>query len=215
MTHPDIDRLGLRERKKRETRVALSQATIRLCIEQGWEKVTVEDIALAADVSVRTFRNYFSSKAEAVAASHLERMLQIADSLRVRPASEPLWESIRAAVEAQFVPQDPPSKDGAGSGGPAPDQRWRAGLQLMLAEPALQGEVVKANRAAQEALAKAVAERTGTDPDHQLYPRLVAAVVGAGSAVAVEHSLGANPPTPLAPVLREVFDLIAAGLPTP
>lgn len=48
-----------------------------------------------------------------------------------------------------------------------------------------------------------------------MYPTLVAAVIGAGSAVAVEHCLRADPPAPLGPVLREVFDRVTAGLPTP
>ncbi|MFE2428988.1 TetR family transcriptional regulator [Streptomyces sp. NPDC059373] len=209
MTQGDDARVGLRERKKRETRVALSQATIRLCVLRGWDNVTVEDIAAEANVSVRTFRNYFSSKAEAIAASHLERMLRIADELRARPVTEPLWDSVARAVQAQFVPQ------GESGGGSARDQRWTEGLRLMLAEPALQGEVVKANAAAEEELAKAIAERTGTDVARDVYPKLVAAVVGASSAVAVEHCLRADPPAPLAPVLREVFDRVVAGLPTP
>ncbi|MFF3356346.1 TetR family transcriptional regulator [Streptomyces sp. NPDC002917] len=209
MTQGDDAGGGLRARKKRETRVALSQAAIRLCVQHGWDNVTVDDIAAAANVSVRTFRNYFSSKAEAIAASHLERMLRIADELRARPVTEPLWDSISCAVQAQFVPQ---GETGAGS---PRDQRWADGLRLMLAEPALQGEVVKANATAQEELAKAIAERTGTDVARDVYPKLVAAVVGAGSAVAVERSLRADPPAPLALVLREVFDQVVAGLPAP
>ncbi|MCK7622341.1 TetR family transcriptional regulator [Streptomyces sp. RS10V-4] len=209
MPQEDDARTGLRERKKRATRVALSQATIRLCVQHGWDNVTVEDIAAAANVSVRTFRNYFSGKAEAIAAGHLERMLRIADELRARPADEPLWDSLARAVHTQFAPAD------AADGGPAHDQRWRDGLRLMLAEPALQGEVVKANAAAQDELAKAVAARTGTDEAHDLYPQLVAAVVSAGSAVAVEHCLRADSPAPLGPVLTEVFAQLTQGLPTP
>ncbi|WP_271220863.1 TetR family transcriptional regulator [Streptosporangium carneum] len=201
--------IGLRERKKRETRLALNQATIRLCIERGWDNVTVEDIAAAANVSVRTFRNYFSSKAEAIAAGHLERALRIAEELRARPGSEPLWDSIVNAVQAQFAPGGETGAESPGA------RRWRDALRLLLAEPALQGEVLKANAAAQDELAKAVAERTGTDVAHDLYPRLVAAVVGAGSAVALEHCLRADPPIPLAPLLREVFAQLAAGLPVP
>lgn len=201
--------IGLRERKKRETRLALSQATIRLCVEHGWSNVTVEDIAAAANVSVRTFRNYFSSKAEAIAASHLERALRIADELRARPVDEPLWDSIVRAVQAQLAP-------GEGDGGESPhDLRRRDALRLLLTEPALQGEVLKADAAAQDELAKAIAERTGTDVARDVYPKLVAAVVGAGSAVAVGHCLSADRPIPLAPLLREVFDQLTAGLPVP
>lgn len=81
------ERSGLRERKKRETRVALSQAAIRLCVLHGWADVTVDQIAAEANVSVRTFRNYFTGKAEAIAASHLERMHRVADDLLARPAA--------------------------------------------------------------------------------------------------------------------------------
>src|SRR5262244_2759346 len=90
---------GLRQRKRRETRAALSRAAMRLCMQRGgWENVTVDDIAAAANVSPRTFRNYFSTKAEAVAAMHLERMLRIADEIRARPADEQLWAAITNSV---------------------------------------------------------------------------------------------------------------------
>ncbi|MEU5599305.1 TetR family transcriptional regulator [Streptomyces sp. NPDC020298] len=198
--------LGLRERKKRQTRVALSQAAIRLCVLNGWADVTIEQIAAEADVSVRTFRNYFASKAEAIAASHLERMLRVADDLLVRPVGEPLWDSLLHAVLGQFVPQDNSAPQ---------NERWREGVRLMLAEPALAGEIVKANAAAQQELAKAVAQRTGTDAERDVYPKLVAAVVATGSAVAVEHSLRAGEPAPLGAVLAQVFEQLAAGLPVP
>ncbi|MFF2807972.1 TetR family transcriptional regulator [Streptomyces sp. NPDC058000] len=203
---PATGQLGLRERKKRETRVALSQAAIRLCVLHGWDEVTIEQIAAEANVSVRTFRNYFAGKAEAIAASHLERMHRVADDLLARPAGEPLWDSLLHAVLGQFAPTDNSAPHNA---------RWREGVRLMLAEPALAGEIVKANAAAQQALAKAVARRTGTDAEGDVYPKLVAAVVAAGSGVAVEHSLSADEPEPLGTVLARVFEQLAAGLPVP
>ncbi|MET9658054.1 TetR family transcriptional regulator [Streptomyces sp. NPDC006510] len=197
---------GLRERKKRETRVALSQAAIRLCVLHGWADVTVDQIAAEANVSVRTFRNYFAGKAEAIAAGHLERMLRVSDDLLARPVGEPLWDSLFHAVLGQFVPPE--------SSAPQ-NERWREGVRLMLGEPALAGEIVKTNAAAQQELAKAVARRTGTDAELDVYPKLVAAVVAAGSAVAVEHSLRADETAPLGAVLAQVFEQLAAGLPVP
>jgi len=193
----------LRERKKRETRLALSLAAVRLVSERGWEHVTVEDIAAAANVSDRTFRNYFSSKAEAIASRHLDRTLEIVDDLRARPADEPLWEAVKQAVLVHYAP--PPGKRGRHPGGNA--------IRRALAEPAVQGEVLKASVVAEAELAKAVAERTGTDAKRDLYPKLVAAAINAGTAVAIEHAL--SNPVSVVDVLREVLDQFARGLPAP
>ncbi len=85
---------GLRERKKEATRAALSWAAVRLTVEHGWSGVKVEDIAAAVGVSPRTYNNYFSSKAEAIAFRYLERALGLAAELRAGPPDEPLWEAI-------------------------------------------------------------------------------------------------------------------------
>jgi AcrR family transcriptional regulator len=194
---------GLRERKKRETRLALSLAAVQLVAERGWDNVTVDDIAAAANVSDRTFRNYFSSKAEAIASRHLDRTLQIVDDLRARPAEEPLWEAVVNATLPHYSPPPGSRKRGLGA-----DDVRRA-----LAEPAVQGEVLRASAAAQAELARAIADRTGTDLKRDLYPKLVAAAINAGTAVAIEHALTTR--ASLLDTMRSVFDQIARGLPAP
>ena len=57
---------GLRERKRLATRRALQNAVLELATEGGYEKVTIEEITAAVDVSPRTFFNYFASKEEAI-----------------------------------------------------------------------------------------------------------------------------------------------------
>jgi AcrR family transcriptional regulator len=198
---------GLRERKKQETRIALSWAAVRLAVERGLDNVRIEDIAAEAGVSLRTFRNYFSSKAEAIAARQVDRVLRIADELRARPADEPLWVAIRAAIDAQFAL----GEQGPGGAQP-PDEQWLAGIRLMVTEPSLQGEMARAYAAASEELAAAIAERTGTDG---VYPRLVAEVVGAAMSVAMSEWLRGDPPRPMNELMPEVLDLIVAGLPEP
>ncbi|MFY1634430.1 TetR family transcriptional regulator [Solwaraspora sp. WMMB335] len=201
---------GLRERKKAATRAALSWAAIRLTVERGFDNVLVDDIAQAVGVSPRTFNNYFSSKAEAIASRHLDRSRRLADVLRTRPAEEPLWTSIRAATLAQFEPGPEVERS------PPGDQvDWVSGLKVMLAEPALQGEMLRAAALAEAELAAAVAERTGTDVKHDLYPGLVAATVSAAVNTATRHFVYADPPASMKHLLLDALDQVAAGLPVP
>ncbi|WP_420369961.1 TetR/AcrR family transcriptional regulator [Curtobacterium sp. L1-20] len=55
----------LRERKKQQTRQALHDAALTLVSAHGLDGVTVDQICADADVSPRTFFNYFTSKAHA------------------------------------------------------------------------------------------------------------------------------------------------------
>ena len=53
---------GLRERKKAQSRLAISNVATKLFIERGFDDVTVAEVAAAADVSVATIFNYFETK---------------------------------------------------------------------------------------------------------------------------------------------------------
>ena len=202
--------MGLRERKKAETRTALSWAAIRLTVERGLEAVKVEDIAEAAGVSPRTFNNYFSSKAEAIAARHLDRALMVAEHLRERPADEPLWTAVKAAVLAQLQPGPEVTEHP-----PADREFWVTGVRLMVADPAYHGEFLRASAVAQGELAKAVADRTGVGLDTGMYPHLVASAVMSASDVATRHWLRTDGRAGIDELLTSALDQLAAGLPTP
>ena len=58
--------VGLRERKRRATRHAIQTAILDLAERDGYDRVTIDDISTAADISPRTFFNYFPSKDDAV-----------------------------------------------------------------------------------------------------------------------------------------------------
>jgi AcrR family transcriptional regulator len=201
---------GLRERKKRQTRAALSQAAIALAVQRGWENVRVEDIAAAVNVSERTFRNYFSGKAEAVAATHLDRMTRVARAVDESPRTEPLWDVVDTALRFEFAPADSSAPQSS-----APRPGHREAVWEVMAEPAVQAEVMRADHTAQQRLAEAIGARTGTDPRTDLYPKLVAASIGAAVGTALTHWLRADPPVPLSPLITDALEQLAAGLPAP
>ena len=193
-------RSGLRERKKLAVRQALGSAALRLAVERGLENVTVEDITAEADVSLRTFGNYFSSKYEAICAIGTDRARRIGTTLLARPADEPLWEAMAGAMLAHY--------EGAAQ---APDGEWMARLKLVLAVPVIRGEYLKINSEMQEALAEAIAARTGTDLEQDMYPRILAAAVIAAAQVAVRRWAAADPPVPLGPLLRRALEQLATA----
>jgi AcrR family transcriptional regulator len=57
---------GLRERKRIETRDRLETAAVTLVLKNGLEHTTLDAICDAANVSGRTFFNYFDSKEDAI-----------------------------------------------------------------------------------------------------------------------------------------------------
>ncbi|OUO91124.1 TetR family transcriptional regulator [Gordonibacter sp. An230] len=57
---------GLRYRKKLKARLAVERAALELVLEHGYDEVTVEDICARAEISKKTFFNYFPSKAAAI-----------------------------------------------------------------------------------------------------------------------------------------------------
>jgi AcrR family transcriptional regulator len=55
-------KLGLRERKKQQTREKIARVALELFAERGYDETTLADIAEAADVSARTIFAYYESK---------------------------------------------------------------------------------------------------------------------------------------------------------
>lgn len=200
---------GLRERKKADTRRALSDAALKLAFERGLDNVTRDEIAGLAGVSLRTFNNYFSGKYEALAYRQTERMRRSVAALRQRPVDEPLWTSISQvvleALEADFG-------DVHGEESLVPSRRELAEVRKLLMNPQVR------NALPQDLFdewLEVIAERTGTDPEHDLYPRLVVAVVRAVGDAAAEAYVRADPPVAITDLVRSGFAAVSAGLPEP
>jgi AcrR family transcriptional regulator len=200
---------GLRERKKLDTRRALSDAALKLAFENGVESLTREAIADLAGVSLRTFNNYFNGKYEALAYRQTERLRRSIAVLRERPADEPLWTSI---AEAVIAPLEEDFREATGEESAIPSRAELAEIRKLLMRPEIRDASTK--ELFDEWL-EVVAERTGTDPERDLYPRLVAAVVRAVGDAATETYVRSEPPVAITELIRAGFAHVAAGLPDP
>ncbi len=190
---------GLRERKKLRTRHALGAAALELAVRHGLDGVTVEQIAEAADVSPRTFFNYFSSKEEAVVAADLERARAMAERLAARPTDEPVLTSVRAVVREMVDGADARARD------------WVRQVRLVRANPALVPHQLAAYAAIEAQLAAVIAERTGLDAG-DLYPVLTAAAVMSAARTATTRWLASDGASDLVTWLDEALDLLETGL---
>lgn len=91
---------GLRARKRRQSLERITNAAIPLFLKKGYDATTIDEIAAAADVSKRTFFDYFATKEEVVFAWQDELGSILAEEMRARPVEEPLILSAEKALLA-------------------------------------------------------------------------------------------------------------------
>jgi AcrR family transcriptional regulator len=95
---PSQQPIGLRERKKQQTKQALERAAFDLFAQQGYVETTVEDIAAAAQVSRASFFRYFGSKEDVLAADDDLRREQFMAALTGQPPEAPVRTALKTAV---------------------------------------------------------------------------------------------------------------------
>lgn len=86
--------------KSAGTRDALQRIAVDLFAERGFDAVKISEIALAAGVSERTFYRHFPTKEAVLFQDYQRRLTWLAAALEMRPASEPVIDSIRVAVRS-------------------------------------------------------------------------------------------------------------------
>jgi len=201
VTSPTV---GRRERKKLATRVALRQAALRLALRDGVENVTAERIADEADIALRTFFNYFSSKEEAVLATAAVGAEAVVARFRARPPEESVLTALRAAV-LEVMDRD----DVAGG-------EHVAVLRLIRRAPSLLPQQLSVLAAQERALAAATTELLEAPDD--AYARLCATTAFGALRVVLDRWLerAGDDETPPLDLLRaevtDAFTTLAAGL---
>jgi AcrR family transcriptional regulator len=194
------DDVGLRERKKTETRKAISDAALALAVERGPAEVTVDDIADAAGVSARTVFNYFGTKEAAILGIDPARRRQLLDRLESRPATESPLEAVRAALH-----------DTTGDGGAV---AWRTRARLARDHPQLQSAYLASFASLEDELTAVLAQRLDADVATDPYPRLVVIVSLTAMRVALDHAMdhGRTGADEVTAAIDDAFATLGAGL---
>ena len=197
---------GLRERRKQETRQAISDVATQMFVERGFDEVTIAQVAEVAGVAKMTVTNYFARKEDLVfdRAEAIERHL--ADVIAARAPGESMLAAIRRDYAGAVARAD--ATLGLSSPGFA---------AMIISSPVLVSRVREMLDRRERALGDAIAAETGTDNPQQ---RLVAALLSSAhrvlAAEATERSLAGQSPEEICAVLADAatraFDLLEPSL---
>ncbi|WP_214417130.1 TetR/AcrR family transcriptional regulator [Sphaerisporangium fuscum] len=164
------DELGLRERKKRQTRQMISDVASGLFMHRGFDKVTVAEIAEAANVSTKTVFNYFPRKEDLFFDRFPEAEELVTDAIHGRAQGVTPLTALRHLFHDLLRRGHPLAGIGEG---------YQYFWQVVLDSPALQARLREWAEEMEGLLAALLAEADGADPDDPLYRMTAAFTVAA------------------------------------
>jgi AcrR family transcriptional regulator len=98
--------MGLRERKREQTRHALADAALALFAERGYDATTIADIAERAGVSPRTFFTHHPSKEHVLFCDDDDWLQALREHLAARPPGEDTLSALRQWLRALLAEWD-------------------------------------------------------------------------------------------------------------
>jgi AcrR family transcriptional regulator len=171
-----------------------------LALGRGLDVVTADEIAAAANVSVRTFHNYFSSKEEALVAAWESEFRVYVDALRDRPAGEPILDALEHVfgVIGSRIGERPVEAEIHA------DLLWTSTAMARYRSVLLDTAI--------RMVTDIVAARTGTDPATDVYPHLVTAAAISAMVTAYQFAPAQGEPGDRSRLLAQAFALLRSGL---
>ena len=190
-------RTNTRDIARAAVRAELAQVAFELFRREGFDKVTLDDLAAAAGVSRSTFLRYFGTKEDAVLGAFEGHDRRVADALRARPADEDEWTALRGAMDTVI-------------------ERYRADpegslatTQLVRETPALCARYLEKQHSWRPALVEALAERSGSEGHPALGQTVRAAAAIDCLQVAIDHWTASDGRLDLVTLLDEAFAALA------
>ena len=182
--------VGRRERKKAATRQAIADAALRLFLERGYDRVSIRDIAEAADVSTTTLFKHFPGKEALVFDEHEDREAELVAAVRQRPAGQDIVDALRGHVLTSWLPV-------------TTHPRWAEFTHLVDSTPALREYSERMWARYTTALSEAIADDVGVGHDDIACRALARFVVEIPALTRGRQDLRTD--------IEEIFDLLAHG----
>ena len=166
-TEPPV---SLRERKKLATRRLLRRAALDLVAERGLANVTVEDIAEAAEVSPRTFFNYFPSKEAVLFGGDPDRAAELREGVASRHQVSRRIDALRVVLARD---SEAMADELRSLGGDPAD--WLRRMKVARTDPHVRAAHAAQMAMIERAIAEGLAARLGADQETDPYPGVLAA----------------------------------------
>jgi len=199
---------SLRERKKLATRRELRRVALTMIAERGYANVTVEEIAEAANVSPRTFFNYFPTKEAALFGADPELAEATRDAIVHQAPGEPVINVLRTMMtnRAKMVVDEFEELGGE-------PLEWLARMRSARIDPHLQAAHGAQMAAIERSLAEAIAQRLGTTIERDPYPGLLASIATGVFRSSMSFWASSGGTVPLEHLVDRAFVALASGLP--
>jgi AcrR family transcriptional regulator len=197
---------GLRERRKQETRRAISDVATEMFVTRGFAEVTISQVAEAAGVSKMTVTNYFPRKEDLVFDRADAIVRHLADVVSTRRSGE----SMLAAIRRDYAEAAARADVTLGLSTPQ-------FARMITSSPALASRGLEMLYQREQALGDAIAAETGTDnPEQRIIAVLLCSVHRVLFAEASRRSMAGEPREQTCAVLAQeaarAFDLLEPSL---
>ncbi|NII40513.1 AcrR family transcriptional regulator [Curtobacterium flaccumfaciens] len=190
-------RTGLRDITRDAVRARLAAVAIARFDADGFDRVTVEQVAAEAGISARSFHRYFPAKEDAVIGDPARHGAALAAAFRARPEGEPVWTALQESFASMLV-----------LGGGDDPETGRRSVRVMLSTPSLRARNLEKHHAWAEVLLPLVAARLGLgETDGDLRARTV--VQAALSCFDVSVATWAAGEDDVVGILRRSFGVLA------
>jgi AcrR family transcriptional regulator len=192
--------IDLRSRRRIFTADEIERVAIKLFTARGFADVTVDEIAVAAGISPRTFFRYFPTKAHVVLAHQRRLADRLVRALTARPADEGPVTALREAFLATTAMRAEER-----------EETLRLGRLLSSASVEIVGDAgFEPDQADQ--LVALVAERAALDPTADLEPSVVVAAMAGAARAAFRAWVESGGRRELTAMMSDALQLVTTGL---